>query len=457
MYLTEANTSHHLELSRMDHDDCDSASKAAFQTTTFLVPDAPPPEADDEAVDVDVDEVRPEYPPEDGDEDDDPMHLQSTTGAQQLEDAAEDDDWPLPNHVAPAAITDVSGVASPSRAEGEDVDDGARLHLTIAPAFSALEQHSAHEQHAAASDASEELELPPADAETESQPQVLATTPSSAPAPGPAPRSGSGGPGKQECSLCHKQFANVYRLERHRLSHLEGDELRRFRCNSCNKAFKVTDSSTQTFSCLMSCHSCDATQPESPITHTSAGAILHTPHSTHMLCLVRLHVPSGRNPLIIAHNQRVTCGKTIAVQYSTLLLKCCRVDCVSARKASGDPIRVVSVYTVRVLSCLYCKLHAMQWCACAACVVQAPPERAPAHPLGRAALHVPALRYVIVLYCTAPHRTAPHCRSPLHVNSILLSWKLCIFLSAKTYSSLTCYATRHSLTHCLFFCVTAHK
>lgn len=246
----------------MDHDDCDSASTAAFQTTTFLVPDAPPPEADDEAVDVDVDEVRPEYPPEDGDEDDDPMHLQSTTGAQQLEDAAEEDDWPLPNHVAPAAITDVSGVASPSRAEGEDADDGARLHLTVASAFSALEQHSAHEQHAATSDASEELELPPADAETESQPQVLAKTPSSA--PGPAPRSGSSGPGKQECSLCHKQFANVYRLERHRLSHLEGDELRRFRCNSCNKAFKVTVSSTQTFRCLMSCHSCDATQPESP-------------------------------------------------------------------------------------------------------------------------------------------------------------------------------------------------
>ncbi|THD26662.1 Zinc finger homeobox protein 1 [Fasciola hepatica] len=40
------------------------------------------------------------------------------------------------------------------------------------------------------------------------------------------------------CEQCGKQFANVYRLHRHLLSHTESYELRKFRCSQCNKAFK---------------------------------------------------------------------------------------------------------------------------------------------------------------------------------------------------------------------------
>ncbi|CAH8619741.1 unnamed protein product [Schistosoma intercalatum] len=40
------------------------------------------------------------------------------------------------------------------------------------------------------------------------------------------------------CSQCGKQFANIYRLHRHLLSHTESYELRKFRCSQCTKAFK---------------------------------------------------------------------------------------------------------------------------------------------------------------------------------------------------------------------------
>ncbi|VDK22786.1 unnamed protein product [Taenia asiatica] len=40
------------------------------------------------------------------------------------------------------------------------------------------------------------------------------------------------------CSQCGKQFANIYRLQRHQLSHTESAELRKFRCDQCSKAFK---------------------------------------------------------------------------------------------------------------------------------------------------------------------------------------------------------------------------
>lgn len=43
----------------------------------------------------------------------------------------------------------------------------------------------------------------------------------------------------RKCSVCNKLFANVYRLARHRICHLDGAELRKFRCIQCNKAFKV--------------------------------------------------------------------------------------------------------------------------------------------------------------------------------------------------------------------------
>lgn len=40
------------------------------------------------------------------------------------------------------------------------------------------------------------------------------------------------------CGQCGKQFANIYRLQRHQLSHTESVELRKFRCDQCQKAFK---------------------------------------------------------------------------------------------------------------------------------------------------------------------------------------------------------------------------
>ncbi|KAF2362161.1 Homeobox domain [Trinorchestia longiramus] len=40
------------------------------------------------------------------------------------------------------------------------------------------------------------------------------------------------------CTVCHKQFANVHRLQRHMISHNESEMLRRFKCDECGKAFK---------------------------------------------------------------------------------------------------------------------------------------------------------------------------------------------------------------------------
>ncbi|KAM3956658.1 Zn finger homeodomain 1 isoform 3-T3 [Aphomia sociella] len=43
---------------------------------------------------------------------------------------------------------------------------------------------------------------------------------------------------KYSCKICHKSFANVYRLQRHMISHDESATLRKFKCNDCDKAFK---------------------------------------------------------------------------------------------------------------------------------------------------------------------------------------------------------------------------
>lgn len=43
---------------------------------------------------------------------------------------------------------------------------------------------------------------------------------------------------QQSCKICHKSFANVYRLQRHMISHDESALLRKFKCNDCDKAFK---------------------------------------------------------------------------------------------------------------------------------------------------------------------------------------------------------------------------
>ncbi|KAL7644751.1 UNVERIFIED_CONTAM: hypothetical protein RMT77_004564 [Armadillidium vulgare] len=40
------------------------------------------------------------------------------------------------------------------------------------------------------------------------------------------------------CTVCHKTFANVHRLQRHMISHDESNVLRRFKCDECGKAFK---------------------------------------------------------------------------------------------------------------------------------------------------------------------------------------------------------------------------
>ncbi|XP_075971207.1 Zn finger homeodomain 1 isoform X2 [Anticarsia gemmatalis] len=45
-------------------------------------------------------------------------------------------------------------------------------------------------------------------------------------------------PNTQSCKICHKSFANVYRLQRHMISHDESALLRKFKCNDCDKAFK---------------------------------------------------------------------------------------------------------------------------------------------------------------------------------------------------------------------------
>lgn len=42
----------------------------------------------------------------------------------------------------------------------------------------------------------------------------------------------------QSCRICHKTFANVYRLQRHMISHDESALLRKFKCTDCDKAFK---------------------------------------------------------------------------------------------------------------------------------------------------------------------------------------------------------------------------
>lgn len=42
----------------------------------------------------------------------------------------------------------------------------------------------------------------------------------------------------QSCKVCSKQFANVYRLQRHMISHDESAVLRKFKCPECEKAFK---------------------------------------------------------------------------------------------------------------------------------------------------------------------------------------------------------------------------
>ncbi len=42
----------------------------------------------------------------------------------------------------------------------------------------------------------------------------------------------------QKCEVCRKEFANVYRLQRHMISHDESSVLRRFKCLDCGKAFK---------------------------------------------------------------------------------------------------------------------------------------------------------------------------------------------------------------------------
>lgn len=41
-----------------------------------------------------------------------------------------------------------------------------------------------------------------------------------------------------DCKICNKQFDNLHRLQRHAMSHDQNPELRKFKCEFCNKAFK---------------------------------------------------------------------------------------------------------------------------------------------------------------------------------------------------------------------------
>ncbi|KAJ8961599.1 hypothetical protein NQ314_005916 [Rhamnusium bicolor] len=45
-------------------------------------------------------------------------------------------------------------------------------------------------------------------------------------------------PATCSCKICNKTFANVYRLQRHMISHDESAVLRKFKCTECDKAFK---------------------------------------------------------------------------------------------------------------------------------------------------------------------------------------------------------------------------
>jgi len=40
------------------------------------------------------------------------------------------------------------------------------------------------------------------------------------------------------CKICTKQFDNLHRLQRHMLSHDSNPDLRKFKCEFCDKAFK---------------------------------------------------------------------------------------------------------------------------------------------------------------------------------------------------------------------------
>ena len=40
------------------------------------------------------------------------------------------------------------------------------------------------------------------------------------------------------CNICNKQFDNLHRLQRHMMCHDMNPELRKFKCDYCNKAFK---------------------------------------------------------------------------------------------------------------------------------------------------------------------------------------------------------------------------
>ncbi|CAG5129928.1 unnamed protein product, partial [Candidula unifasciata] len=62
--------------------------------------------------------------------------------------------------------------------------------------------------------------------------------------------------------VCQKTFANVYRLQRHMISHSESTDLRKFKCPECGKAFKFKHhlkehirihSGEKPFQCLTCC------------------------------------------------------------------------------------------------------------------------------------------------------------------------------------------------------------
>uniref|UniRef100_A0A1I8ICP0 C2H2-type domain-containing protein n=1 Tax=Macrostomum lignano TaxID=282301 RepID=A0A1I8ICP0_9PLAT len=60
-------------------------------------------------------------------------------------------------------------------------------------------------------------------------------------------------PDAQKCTVCNKMFANIYRLQRHLISHNESSELRKFKCKSAARRSSLSTTSRSTCASIRSC------------------------------------------------------------------------------------------------------------------------------------------------------------------------------------------------------------